>query len=207
MQATLRRPLFLMAATWAARPALARSTEPGWDFRCPPARLEVERSAEASSLVFWGTDTRSPLVCSTGPSGAVPRVLGLWRLEQPSVQAALEPLRALFPARPGMVVRVHYFRHATDGQMAGHFQDVWRVVRRERITVQAGVFETMLFERTTLSLSTGAGRFNRVVRFWLDLQTGAPLRLEHTPVGGRIDPDVRTWEATRLRLPPGHRPR
>ena len=90
----------------------------------------------------------------------------------------MEPFRALFPARAGCEVRVHHFRDAAERQISVHYEDVWRVRGRQRIEVPAGSFEAIAFERETLSLGSSSGRLRRLARFWLEPETGAPLRLE-----------------------------
>ena len=87
--------------------------------------------------------------------------------------------------------------------MSVHYEDVWRVRGLQRIEVPAGSFEAIAFERETLNLGSSSGRFRRLVRFWLEAETGAPLLLEYIPLGGHVDADVRSWEAMLFRPPGG----
>ncbi len=70
-----------------------------WTFRCPAAGTVVQRSDGEGRLAFHGSDAADPLICLA--QGGERRLLGLWRLTQPSAQAAVGPLHGLFPAQPG----------------------------------------------------------------------------------------------------------
>lgn len=171
----------------------------GWTFRCPVAGTVVQRSDGDGRLAFHGSDSADPLICLT--QGGERRLLGLWRLTQPSAQAALGPLRGLFPAQPGRQIQFFYTRTESRTHLSGSYTDTWRVLGTEPLDIPAGRFNAVALERQTGGGTVG--RFHRRLRFWLDAATGAPLKVVHDAQGGTTDPGVRSWEAISLRLPGG----
>jgi hypothetical protein len=176
----------------------AASAQGGWQFQCPPAGTRVELSG-GGSIAFRGTDRANPLVCLSDNDNR--RFAGLFNAALPALaDGGLAQLRGLFPASPGgrqVVVRYNRMDGRTNTNEA--FTDTWRVVSVGPLRVPAGTFTALGFERATVGAFQDGYRHN--IRFWLDVASGAPLKVEHDFLAGPPGPGMRNWEATAVRLP------
>ena len=173
-----------------------------WEQRCPPQGASVTWD-NGTTLAFAGRDPAAAPLCLARRGEAETRmILGL--LEQGPAEGRGHPdgLAPLFPARANNNARYRSTSTSAGSGIQYDFDNSWRVVGFEFVTVAAGRFDAVVLERRLVAAAPNDQSL--IMRYFVDTASGILVKREVTVErGGSVQ---RTFQATRVQVPPDRPP-
>lgn len=169
-----------------------------WNHACPPPGSGVTWD-NGTTLAFSGADPAGPALClARRGEGQTRFIYGLIEQTTAEGRGHAEGLAPLFPARLGSTARYRATTRSAGSGVQYDFENFWRVVGFEPVSVPAGRFDALVLERRIVAAAPN--NQNIVMRYAVDTATGIVVRREVTVErGGSIQ---RGFQATRLQAPP-----
>jgi hypothetical protein len=208
------RPTSLPAAAFAAallalagcKNAIAPGEKP-WAFGCPDPGTRVTWD-DGRTLVFAGADPAAPAVCLARPAGGggegPPPVRLAWGMVEESNgsegRGHVTGMRGLFPAKAGSNAKYTATVSSPGSGIQYPFETSWRMLGFETVTVPAGRFDAVAFERRVQGTGANASQ-SYVARYWLEGVSGVVLK-RTVEVGRGGSTLLRDIQAKELALPP-----
>jgi hypothetical protein len=160
-----------------------RTAPPG--FACPADGVRVTYSS-GQVTVWRGADPADPGVCLVDviPAQGAPRqdrrVLATWNLPQTGIEETRRGFAQLFPLAVGKSASFQRFG-LTAQSTPVTYQEDWRVLRREPLTVGDQTRDTWVVERRSEFVG---GSFSGELTYWVDAATLVSLKMERGMVRG-----------------------
>jgi len=182
----------------AALLLLAACTPPRvWNFTCPVRQSGVTWD-NGTTLAFEGADPSNPGLCAARRGESQARLIhGLIEQTPAEGRGHLEGLAPLFPARLGSNVRYRSTSTSAGSGIQYDFDNIWRVVGFEFVTVPAGRYDALVLERRIIAAAPNDQSI--VMRYYVDTASGILVKRDVTVErGGSIQ---RGFQATRVVVP------
>ena len=174
-----------------------------WNFMCPPRDSGVTLD-NGTTLAFAGADPANANLCVARRGDNQARfAFGL--IEQVPAEGRGHPegLAPLFPARVGSTARYRSTSTSAGSGIQYDFENFWRVVGFEFVTVPAGRYDALVLERRIIAAAPNDQSI--VMRYFVDTATGIVVKRDVTVErGGSIQ---RGFQATRVQVPASGPPR
>lgn len=179
--------------------ALGACSQPRvWAHMCPPASTGVTWD-NGQALAFAGADPENRGICRARRGEAESRyAYGLVEQVAAEGRGHVEGLAPLFPARLGSTARYRSTVRSPGSGVQYDYDNAWRVVGFEPVTVPAGRFDALVLERRVVAAAPNNQHI--VMRYAVDTATGIVVRREVTVERGSTL--QRGFQATQLRAPP-----
>ena len=188
--------LFVLLALSACAPPRV------WEQRCPPQGASVTWD-NGTTLAFAGRDPANGLLCLARRGDAEARLI-LGMLEQGPTEGRGHPegLAPLYPARANNNARYRSTSTSAGSGIQYDFDNFWRVVGFEFVTVPAGRFDAVVLERRIVAAAPNDQSL--IMRYFVDTASGILVKRDVTiERGGSVQ---RTFQATRAQVPPDRPP-
>lgn len=151
-----------------------KAPEKPWAFFCPEPGGRVAWD-DGRSLEFL--DSEAPLCKARLAAGGRETALVFGMVETTASEGTghAKGMAELFPARPGGQARYTATVSSPGSGIQYPFDTRWRVIGFEKVTVPAGGFEAVVFERAVAGTGANAAQ-TYTVRYWLDRASALPLK-------------------------------
>jgi hypothetical protein len=194
----------LMASLGGCKTAATLGEKP-WSFACPEPGTAVSYD-DGRRLIFTGPDSADRAVCvARTVTGSEVRLI--WAMVEDTAaegrghRPAMEPL---FPAKTGANVSYAATLSSPGSGIQYRYDTRWRLVGWEEVTVPAGRFWTLLFERSVQGTGANAAQ-SYTLKYWVEGGSGVVLK-RAVEVGRGGSTLFRPFEATKFSRPPAPRP-
>ncbi len=179
--------------------------EKPWDFTCPAEGTAVVLD-DGRQLRFAGADPADPGICRATTAAGQPVRLIWGMVEEGSAEGRghRAPMAPLFPAKTGANVAYTADLSSPGSGIQYRYDTRWRVRGWEKVTVPAGTFNAVIFERSVQGTGSNTAQ-GFTLTYWVDGNSGVVVkRTVALRQGGSTL--MRPFQAVKLSLPPPPRP-
>lgn len=144
-------------------------------FRCPDAGTEIDFRSGLTRIFSPPDHARAP-DCAYSVANGVAHATAFGPYAS---RVAQQALRRLWPLRIGK--RVSFATEVSFGRV---YNERYRVVRHERVTVPAGTFDAFVIDWDATSADQYANGYHETASFWYAPALGYVVKVEHHLLGG-----------------------
>jgi len=197
--AALTIPTHSTAQT-ASPPSVAQPTRQSpLAFRCPSPGTIVRIGQR--TITHRGADPSDAALCrfvSSSNAVAVGELWNFWSVPGNELDQKRAVLAELWPAHVGRSVDRTLSLKESGTNIVTLYREQWTVKGIEPLTIPAGTFQTLVFERT--QTGQGSNTYQGSWRYHYDVATRALLKRSYTHLRGK-PPSNQDWEASELIRP------
>lgn len=192
--------LVLLLGLGGCKTPQTRGEKP-WDFTCPADGNAVTYD-DGRQWRFAGADPADPGICraTTGTGQPVRLVWGMVEETASEGRGHRAPMAPLFPAKSGANVAYTADLSAPGSGLQYRYDTRWRLIGWQEVTVPAGRFNAVVFERSVQGTGANATQGFKLT-YWVDGSSGVLVKraVEVRQGGSTL---MRPFEAVKLSLPP-----
>lgn len=192
-------PALLLGLALAACKSAAPPPEKTRPFACPVRDAAVTYD-NGRSLTFQGADPADASVCLARPAEGAPVRL-IWGLIEDAPNEGRghrDGMIGLFPTRAASRANYTATVVSAGSGVQYPYATTWRIIGFEAVTVPAGRFETVVYERGWRG--TGTNQQALTIRYWVTLDS--QILVKRTVEATQGTTLLRDFAATRVTVPP-----